>query len=160
MARRACENGRASGYPSPDQAGGLEEGNPLRLICQQKPGVVYSFPTHASFGEAVAEASERARGRPGAGGPEAGEVHTARRFYSGYIALHHRAGDITAGFGMVNGEASCGILRLSWSFASQSAVPQVDIRSQSRMEVLSLLTCAHHLEQHLDLPSSTRTRPK
>lgn len=54
----------------------------------------------------------------------------------GYIALHHRAGDITAGFGMVNGE--------------------VDIRSQSRMEVLNLLTCAHHLEQHLKLPSSTK----
>ncbi|CAE7815844.1 PKD2 [Symbiodinium sp. CCMP2456] len=54
----------------------------------------------------------------------------------GYIALHHRAGDITAGFGMVNGE--------------------VDIRSQSRMEVLNLLTCAHHLEQHLELPPSTR----
>ncbi|CAE7205420.1 HERC1 [Symbiodinium natans] len=54
----------------------------------------------------------------------------------GYIALHYRAGDITAGFGMVNGE--------------------VDIRSPGHTEVLNLLSCAHHLEQLLELPSSTR----
>ncbi|CAJ1454913.1 unnamed protein product [Effrenium voratum] len=54
----------------------------------------------------------------------------------GFIALHHRSGDMPAGFGIVNGE--------------------VDVRSNSQAEVVQLLTCAHYLERYLNLPQSTR----
>jgi len=52
-----------------------------------------------------------------------------------YIAMHHRAGDHSSGFGSVNGETD---------------------RRGHVAEVVALLTCAHFIEHRLGLPNSTR----
>lgn len=52
-----------------------------------------------------------------------------------YVALHHRAGDLTSGFGVVNGEVD---------------------RRNGPEEVVVLLGCAHSLEHRLGLPNTTK----
>lgn len=52
-----------------------------------------------------------------------------------YIAMHHRAGDHSSGFGLVNGELD---------------------RRGDVTEVVALLTCAHIVERRLGLPNTTR----
>lgn len=77
----------------------------------------------------------------------------------GFIALHHRSGDLPAGFGMVNGEAgSLSVHREGDQLTNciPSGLLQVDVRADAKTEVLRLLTCAHSLERYLKLPSTTR----
>ena len=72
--------------------------------------------------------------------------------------MHHRSGDMPAGFGMVNGEAlpCTETMRPTYQLSADCGLLQVDVRADAKTEVLRLLTCAHSLERYLKLPSTTR----
>ena len=155
VARGACEKAWHPGDSALDQTGGnLRERSGYRSAslrrrcgpsCSSQRWLWRS--TGGSFRRSLAKALAT---------PQGASQHSTSGV-EGYIALHHRAGDISAGFGMVNGEAPSTPEALVGDAARNGKRScQVDLRTQGHAELLNLLTCAHHLEQHLELPASTR----